>query len=194
MTRLMTFAISLLVVVALPGSAAAGPVSHFGFLTGATSTSRSFTDTDWNIDTDHAWGWVLGGYVQWAIPLERVSLTTDVMLLEKGYSRAVVPSGVDAAYFDNQFLSLPFLLTYDLRPGVLTPYIFGGPSVEILLDDPGQNGRTNLAGQVGAGVRWHSLAFDARYAHDLTEATGESPAGPLGVKNSGVTLAVRVAF
>jgi len=196
MTKHLMGVISLFVVVTLPGSAAAGPVSRFGFLTGATSTSRSFTDTDWNIDTGRAWGWVLGGYVQWAIPLARVSLTTDFMLLEKGYSREIDPinGGLETAYFDNQYLSLPFLITYDLQPGFLTPYVFGGPSVEILKDDPGQNGRTNLAVQVGAGIRWHSLAFDARYAHDLTEATGESPTGPRGVKNRGVTLAIRVGI
>ena len=175
-----------LVLLALPGRGAAGPVQRFGIVTGATLTNRSFAGaTVRDLDTEEVWGWLLGGRVQWFTPIDRLFLTTEVLLLEKGYARQI---GSETFLDDDQYVSLPFLATYDLMRHPTNFHIFGGPSIEILKGDPAGLGRSNLGLHIGGGVRLGNFEIDARYAHDLTDATGSSPSGPRTVTNRGVFI------
>jgi hypothetical protein len=112
-------------------------------------------------------------------------LTTEFLLLEKGYSRQI---GNETFPGDDQYVSLPFLATYDLMRHPTNLHIFAGPSIEILKGDPAEFGRSNLGLHIGGGVRLGNLEVDARYARDLTDATGSSPSGPRTVTNHGVFI------
>ena len=55
-------------------------------------------------------------------------------------------------------------------------------------------GRSNLGLHVGGGIRLGNFEVDARYTHDLTDATGTSPAGPRTVTNYGLLLTLGVGI
>jgi hypothetical protein len=151
-----------------------------------------------NLNTGPVWGWAVGGYVDWSLPGDRLCLATEMMYIEKGYSREVVSlhGTLETTESRNQYLSLPFLVTYDLLDGRFTPYVFGGPSAEVLMSEGGTYGQGlwNLGVHLGAGVRWRGLEMHLRYIRDLTEATGGSPSGLRGVENHGIVLAVGVGI
>jgi hypothetical protein len=174
------------------GSVAAGPIERFGFLCGSTSTNRELAqEMRAFFDTHPARGWLLGGYVQWSTPVRPLSVTNEVLYLEKGYSRHV---GTYDEGTDDEYLSLPLLATYEPVHGPWTPYVFGGPSLEILTADPGDRGRANMGLHVGGGIRWRNFELDARYIHDLTAATGGDRAGYGEVKNRGFAVAFGVGI
>jgi len=176
-----------LLLVASHQPAPAEPLRRIGVLTGFASNWRSFTRaSSQNQDYGASSEWLLGASTQWTMPVERLSLTTEFMILKKGFTRDD-PFGGTLEY-DDRYLSVPILATYELVSSPMVPYLLAGPSLEIRIKTPEDMDQTNLAMQIGGGVRWRHFALGGRYTQDVTNAVGASRSGPQEVKNRAFLL------
>jgi hypothetical protein len=187
-------ALAALILIVWPDLATANPVKDFGFLIGASSANRSFINNEstQTLQTDRVWGWAMGAHVGWFLPLHRLSLATEMIYMEKGYSREI--AGRDEMSRD-QYLSLPVLAVYQFSDKSFAPYAFGGPSAEALMSATDRYGRSlwNLGAHFGGGIRCGRFVdLQGRFSFDITEATGSSPSGLRGVKNEGFMLTVGI--
>jgi hypothetical protein len=115
--------------------------------------------------------------------------------------------------FNAAFLEIPILLKLKIpTPGALTPYLFAGPDIGILLSSnqefeaPGfsqeidtkeTSSSTDFVLDVGAGLGFGAgpleLMFDVRYALGLSDLN-DDPASSAKIKSTGIQIMVGALF
>ena len=192
------------------GAEAGGPVSAGVSLGGSTMT-QTYTfinDSDLLDDNLSVLRGALGAYIELSLST-RFSAEIEIIYLSKGVgieSIATNPDSPDAlgtvtTEYEIRYLSIPATAGFALLSGPVTPYLFLGPSAEILLSHDDFSGvfenmdSLTLGLQVGAGVLWKRWGANIRYSTDLTNPYNPPPGALLeSVKNHGwvglVTFAV----
>jgi hypothetical protein len=112
------------------------------------------------------------------------------------------------------FIEIPILFKVKFSAGSITPYVFAGPNIGILLSSDieqeiaGQTAEADIKDQTssidfvidfGAGIGFAvgpgvALTFDARYALGLTDLNDDPQAGNQTIKSSGIQILVGAMF
>ena len=168
---------------------------------GSTATqSYDFSSGDVEFDRENLVRPAIGGYGE--LSFARISLGLDAMYVQKGLKDEILVTGTGPEVLGTRtiegvmrYLSVPATVSFDFQVQSVSPYVFVGPSLEILLSydkdslfsEVFENMDTVVLGlHVGAGVRWRRLGASIRYFTDLSNSY-TPPAGFAleSVKNHG---------
>jgi hypothetical protein len=206
-----TLVILLCAIIFAPSESQAQLIKGFGLKAGVVSATQTWSYwTNSELPTDAHWGFDSGLFVE-ALDLPLFSLVVELHYVQKGFSTTFTvttpayPEGTGKEMTLQprvDYLSLPVLAKFCFDAGAFTPYIFGGPRLDILIThtDDGfalvfdKFKKVDAGFSLGAGAEV-PIAFGAnlltefRYSPTVTEAFSN---GSLKVKNHSIELLVGV--
>lgn len=148
--------------------------------------------------------------VYFSLGLGPIAIQPELLYSRRGFAYDQVDVG--KIEYMNDYIELPLLAKFTFMPGVLRPFIFGGPSFgwrvqsqgsittgagSVTLDTPGLFKRFESAAVFGAGLEFKlimlKLSVDARYHLGISNiATAEWELESM--KNNGFSVLVGVGF
>jgi hypothetical protein len=159
-------AISFVLMILLVSVVESQIVSNYGFKAGTISATETF---DYTIKvsnpTSYRWGLDIGGFVE-CFRVANLSLLTELHYIQKGYSTSLqetTPAQPDGTgrYITIRprldYLSIPVLGKVQFDIGGLTPYVFLGPRLDLLLGktDASLNySSTDAGAALGGGIQF----------------------------------------
>jgi len=182
----------------------------FGVKGGVSASNWSYSYRGEVTTFDFRTGVTAGGFVE--IPItSRLTLQPEILWSMKG---AISPDFGGLATRDLTYLDLPLLVRYSLavttRKRKVSPYVFGGPTVGLLLSATswyrwggsrtGQDVKSHMSSAdfgmvIGGGVQIHRLSVECRYALGLTNIlNSDSFPSLLEVSEKNRALAVMVGM
>ena len=142
-----------------------------------------------NFDSDSRTGFMIGGYLDFKVPMSPISIQPEATYNQKGYKDGDATLKLD-------YLEVPVLAKFHFAPGPVTPHVYFGPYAGFVLNSEVSgsgvslevdDAQTDFGGIVGAGLDVNAgitkLDFGLRYSFGLVEAIdGFQP------KNSAISL------
>lgn len=183
--------LSLICVIALVSAAGvttANAQSPLNFGLRAGLNFANYNDLE-DGDLDSRTGLVVGGYLNFKIPMSPVSIQPEALYSQKGAEDGGTTIKVD-------YLEVPVLAKFSFAPGPATPHVYFGPYVGFVLNSEvsgdGQsisidNAQTDFGGIVGGGLDINlgvtKLNAGLRYGFGLVDAFdgGQGKNGVLSV-------------
>lgn len=164
--------LTLITIFSLSSANAQSPV-NFGLRAGLNFAN--FNDTE-NGDFDSRTGLMVGGYLNFKVPMSPISIQPEALYTQKG-----AESGGTTVKLD--YLEVPVLAKFSFAPGPATPHVYFGPYVGFVLNSEVSGGgasvdidnaQTDLGGVVGGGLDINlgltKLNAGVRYGFALTDA------------------------
>ncbi len=159
-------------------------------------------------DLQNVTGTTAGFY--FSLGLGPIAVQPEFLYSRRGFAYEQVDVG--KLEYLNDYLEVPVLVKFTFMPGILRPFVFGGPSFgwrfhsagrltasggTVTVDTPGLFKKFETAAVFGAGVEFKllmlKLSVDARYHLGLTDiATAEWELESM--KNNGLSVLVGVGF
>lgn len=169
---------ALLLVIGLTASAgvdtlkAQSPI-NFGLRAGLNFANFNDLEGD---KPDSRTGIMVGGYLNFKVPMSPVSIQPEVLYTQKGAEEG-------GATIELDYLEIPVLAKFSFAPGPATPHVYVGPYVGFVLNSEISGGggsveidnaQTDFGGIVGAGLDINlgvtELNAGARYGFGLSDA------------------------
>ncbi len=202
----------ILCALFISGLAQGQIVKGFGAKLGAVNAGQAWNYTiNFNFMPDSRWGYDAGIFLE-AVNLPCLSFVGEIHYVQKGISArfAVTTSqSPDAIGYTTRrphadYLSIPILAKVRVETGVITPYLFAGPRVDILLSHNAHGmgsvfdnlKSTGTGASMGIGVEiplaaGPALLAEFRYSPSLDDAfTGEF----LTVRNHSLEILAGIRF
>lgn len=170
--------LSLICVIALVSAAGvttANAQSPINFGLRAGLNFANFNDLE-DGDLDSRTGFLVGGYLNFKIPMSPVSIQPEALYSQKGAEEGGATIKLD-------YLEVPVLAKFSFAPGPATPHVYFGPYVGFVLNSEvsgnGQsisidNAQTDFGGIVGGGLDINlgvtKLNAGLRYGFGLVDA------------------------
>jgi hypothetical protein len=165
-------AIGLITAAGVNTAKAQSPV-NFGLRAGLNFAN--FNDLDGE-KPDSRTGLMVGGYLNFKVPMSPISIQPEVLYSQKGAEEAGTTIELD-------YLEIPVLAKFSFAPGPATPHVYFGPYVGFVLKSEVSSGgasadidntQTDFGGIVGAGLDLNlgvtELNAGVRYGFGLTDA------------------------
>lgn len=142
--------IALFFSLSIPQSALAQSPVDFGIRGGVNSAN--FSDVDG--DPDSRTGLIIGGYLNFGLPLLPFSLQPEATYSQKGAEFGSTTIKLD-------YIEVPILAKFSFAPGPASPHIYAGPYVGFVLNSEAEdsgvsievdNAQTDFGGIIGAGL------------------------------------------
>jgi len=176
-----------------PASLFTQSIRSYGFKLGTVAADQSFSYHDLSfpisLETEKRWGIDAGMYVEF-LTTAPASILGEVHYIQKGYGVTVGVTtaespdiaGYKTIYRRIDYLSIPVFLKFRYEAGTFTPYVIGGPRVDLFLgefeeeyDSPIDYKSADFGVSVGLGTE---IAFGSaptgllefRYSPDITNA------------------------
>lgn len=146
----------------------------YGLRTGLNFSN--FYNTPDGIDLDSRTGLMVGGYLNFKVPMSPISIQPEVIYTQNGYESSGVTLELD-------YIQVPVLAKFSFAPGPAQPNVYFGPyigfPVKSELSGNGvsmdiDNEQTDFGGIVGAGVDFNvgltTVNLGGRYGFGFTNA------------------------
>ncbi|MEL7833262.1 porin family protein [Fodinibius sp. Rm-B-1B1-1] len=137
----------------------------------------NFYDTADGSDLDSRTGFMVGGFLNFKVPMSPISIQPEVLYTQNGYEAA------NDITLELDYIQVPVLAKFSFAPGPAQPHVYVGPYVGIPVTSKVSGGgvsidtdneQTDFGGIVGAGVDFNvgltKLNVGGRYGFGLTNA------------------------
>lgn len=137
----------------------------------------NFYDTPDGTDLDSRTGLMIGGFMNFKVPMSPISIQPEIIYTQHGYEPT------DDVTLKLDYIQVPVLAKFSFAPGPAQPHVYLGPYVGFPvtsklsgngLSVDTDNEQTDFGGIVGAGVDFNvglaKLNFGGRYGFGFTNA------------------------
>lgn len=148
-----------------------------------------------NFDPDSRTGLMVGGYLNFKVPMSPISIQPEAVYSQKGFEIGDGTAEVD-------YLEIPVLAKFSFAPGPVQPHVYLGPYAGFVLNSEASgnnisvdidNTQTDFGGIVGAGTNLNAgvtkLNVSIRYGFGLTNMFENSD-----VKNGVFSIVGGISF
>jgi hypothetical protein len=162
-------------------------VKSYGFKIGTVTATQSFDySVRLSLPTEYRWGIDASAFVE-LFPTQYFSLLSELHFIQKGFSIPLVETTIAAPEGTGQiiinrprldYLAIPLLAKFRMESGAISPYIFAGPRIDVLLgkDDISlEYVRSDFGATLGIGAEFSVMAapsflIEGRYSPSFRHA------------------------
>ena len=136
----------------------------------------NYNDLPDGFEPDSRTGYMVGGYVDFSVPMSPFSIQPEILYTQKGYEQGGVTLKSD-------YLEVPVLAKFSFLPGPIQPHIYLGPYAGFALNSEASGGgvsidtedaQTDFGGIIGGGADINAgvtkFNIGIRYGFGLVDA------------------------